>query len=138
MAIEQESRLREIALWMFVNGESIYAVRPWVITNEDDIWFTKKKDAANTIYARRRQPALEICRVEEFHLHSVRATDQTKVSVLGQSGKVLEYQPKVTPETTWRQESDGLHIRAMRAQRLYNNREWPDPVCLRLRMSRRP
>ncbi len=34
LPIEQEERLREIALWMFVNQEAIYAVRPWVITNE--------------------------------------------------------------------------------------------------------
>ena len=132
LAIEQENRLREIALWMFVNGESIYAVRPWLITNEDNIWFTKKKDA-NTIYAFVvANPPWKYAEWKNFTLHSVRATDQTKVSVLGQSGKVLEYQPNVVPETTWRQESDGLHIRAMRAQRLYNNREWPDPVVLKI------
>src|SRR5581483_6833657 len=49
LAIEQEERLRELALWMFVNGEAIYGVRPWVITNEQDLWITKKKDA-DTIY----------------------------------------------------------------------------------------
>jgi len=30
---------------MFVNSDAIYSVRPWVITNEGDIWFTKKKDS---------------------------------------------------------------------------------------------
>ena len=48
--IEQESRLREIALWNFVNGEAIKNVRSWVITNENNIWFTKHKDT-NTVYA---------------------------------------------------------------------------------------
>jgi alpha-L-fucosidase len=48
--IEQESRLREIALWNFVNIEALKNVRTWVITNENDIWFTKHKDS-NTVYA---------------------------------------------------------------------------------------
>ena len=50
LPIEQEERLREIALWMTVNHEAIYAVRPWVITNEGDVWFTKRKDAS-IVYA---------------------------------------------------------------------------------------
>jgi alpha-L-fucosidase len=45
---------------------------------------------------------------------------------------VLEYRPEVTPQTTWQQKSDGLHIRAMHAQRLYNNRQWPNPVVLKI------
>lgn len=50
LPIEQEERLREVALWMQVNQEAIYAVRPWVITNEQNVWFTKAKDA-DTVYA---------------------------------------------------------------------------------------
>lgn len=130
--IEQEERLREIALWMFVNQESIYGVRPWVITNEGDVWFTRKKDS-DTVYAivktRDRWPYGEW---RDFNLKSLRATEQTQVSVLGQNDEVLEYQPSVIPKTTWKQETDGLHIRAMHAQRLYNNRQWPNPVVLKL------
>ena len=48
LPVEQEQRLREMALWMFVNQEAIYSVRPWIVTNEDNIWFTKRKDE-NTI-----------------------------------------------------------------------------------------
>src|SRR6185369_9435468 len=50
LPIEQEERLREIALWMQVNQEAIYGVRPWVITNEQNIWFTRAKDS-DTVYA---------------------------------------------------------------------------------------
>jgi alpha-L-fucosidase len=57
IAIEQESRLREIALWNFVNGESIKNVRPWVITNENNIWFTRHKDS-NTVYPSSRKCSL--------------------------------------------------------------------------------
>jgi len=45
---EQEVRLREVAAWHFINHEAIHDVRPWIITNEDDIWFTKSKDG-NTV-----------------------------------------------------------------------------------------
>lgn len=31
LPIEQEERLREIGLWMFVNFEAIYGVRPWAL-----------------------------------------------------------------------------------------------------------
>ena len=65
-------------------------------------------------------------------MRSVHATDKTQVSVLGQNDKVLEYQPQIVPKTTWKQDANGLHIRAMRAQRLVDNREWPNPVVLKI------
>ncbi|HZQ56369.1 MAG TPA: alpha-L-fucosidase [Bryobacteraceae bacterium] len=131
LAIEQESRLREIALWMFVNSDCIYGVRPWVITNEGDIWFTRKKNT-NTVYIIAGGEPWKYGAWRELTLHSVRATEGTQIRVLGQNDRVLEYHPNVTPKTTWHQEPDGLHIRAMHAQRLYNNYDWPDPVVLEI------
>ena len=83
IAIEQESRLREIALWNFVNGESIKNVRPWVITNENDVWFTRHKDS-NTVYAflTKMQP-WKLGEAKTITLQSVRATPQTEITVLG-------------------------------------------------------
>lgn len=132
LPIEQEERLREIALWMFVNQECIYAVRPWVITNERDIWFTKRKDA-DTLYAiiKRTEPWPDGV-WKDFILKSVRATAQTEVSILGQNDKVLEYQPAVDPTTTFKQEADGLHVRAMHTQRLHDDRRWPNPIVIKL------
>jgi alpha-L-fucosidase len=52
--------------------------------------------------------------------------------VLGQNDKALEYQADVVPQTTFVQTDDGLKIRAMRAQRLYNDRKWPNPVVIKL------
>jgi alpha-L-fucosidase len=52
--------------------------------------------------------------------------------VLGQNDKALEYQADVVPETTFEQTDGGLKIHAMRAQRLYNDRKWPNPVVIRL------
>jgi alpha-L-fucosidase len=132
LAIEQEERLREMALWMFVNSESIYAVRPWIITNEGDVWFTKKKDGS-ALYAI-VDPATpwKMGEWQELVLHSVKTTEKTQVSVLGANGEVLEYAPKVVPQTTFRMESDGLHIRTMMSQRLQDNRQWPNPIVVKM------
>jgi alpha-L-fucosidase len=129
LPIEQEERLREIANWMFVNSESIYGVRPWILTNEKNIWFTKKKDA-DTLYAVVAEPWRR-GDWKDIVLRSVRATERTEASVLGQNDLVYEYS-KVVPKTTWKQESDGLHIRAFFAQRLQDNGRWPNPLVIRI------
>lgn len=130
--IEQESRLREIALWNFVNVEALKGVRPWIITNENDIWFTKQKDA-KTVYAfLTKMHPWRLGTAKTVTLRSVRATPQTHVSVLGQSDEVVEYMPDVHPKTTWKQDGNGLHITAYRAQRLYTDRRWPNPLVLKI------
>ena len=132
LAIEQEERLREVALWMQVNQECIYNVRPWVITNEQNIWFTKAK-TEDTVYAIVKQdPRWIRGQWRDFVLKSVQATPQSAVSVLGQNGRVLEYQPQVNPQPTLRQESDGLHLRAMFTHRLQDNSRWPNPIVLKI------
>jgi alpha-L-fucosidase len=65
-------------------------------------------------------------------LRSVRATPQTRVTVLGQSDEVVEYRPEVDPKTTWKQDEKGLHVTAYRAQRLYTDRRWPNPLVLKI------
>ena len=65
-------------------------------------------------------------------LKSVNATAETTVSVLGQNDKVVEYRPEVIPATKWEQTPSGLRITATRAQRLYNDRRWPNAVVLKI------
>jgi len=131
LPIEQEERLREIAQWMHVNSEGIYGVRPWVVTNERDIWFTKRKDADTVYVFVKPVQRWRLGDVREVMLSSVRATGSTKVSVLGQNDRVLEYSTNV-PATTWKQEADGLVVRFTQAQRLHDNRTWPNPVVLKI------
>jgi alpha-L-fucosidase len=131
LPIEQEDRLREVAMWMFVNGEAIYGVRPWILTNEQDIWFTKKKDNSALYAIVKSKERWKYGEWQEVVLHSVKATAQTQVTVLGQNDEVLEYS-EVVPKTTWKQEADGLHVRAMAAQRLYTDRKWPNPIVLKV------
>ena len=51
--------------------------------------------------------------------------------MLGQNDRVLEYNPDVVPETRFEQRDDGLVVSCVRAQRIYNNRKWPNPVVLK-------
>jgi len=132
LAIEQENRLREMGLWMFVNGEAIYAVRPWIIPNEGDIWFTQKKNKGPLYAILDGSSSWERGTWREFVLHSVHASAGTSISVLGQDDITVEYKPSVIPKSTWTQEKDGLHIRVMRAQRLQDNSHWPNAVVVKL------
>ena len=130
LPIEQEERLRELALWMFVNQECIYSVRPWVVTNEQSYWFTRKKNE-DTVYVVVTEP-WKRGDWKDILLHSVKATAQTEASVLGQNDQVLEYSVTVVPKTTFKQDAGGLHVRAMFAQRLQDNSKWPNPIVLKL------
>jgi alpha-L-fucosidase len=132
---EQTRRMRELALWLFVNGESIYDVRPWHVTREGDIWFTRAK-TTDTLYAFVTNTSWPYGERKEFTLKSVRASDETVVSVLGHAGRVLEYKPDIDPSPHWRQDGSSLHISVMRAQRLYNDRSWPNPVVIRITHAR--
>ena len=66
-----------------------------------------------------------------FLLRHVRATDETVVSILGQNDEVLEYKESI-PTTRWQQTEEGLLVSAMRAQRIYNDRTWANPVVLKI------
>ena len=128
----QQGRLMEIAAWNFVNNEAIQNVRPWVISNEGNIWFTKKKDE-NTVFAYLTgNPQWVRGARKDFILRSVKATKNTKISVLGQSGNLVEYMPDVDASSYFEQTGDGLKISVVRAQRIYNNHQWPNPVVVKL------
>jgi alpha-L-fucosidase len=131
-AVEQENRLREIGLWMFVNSESIYAVRPWIVPNEGNVWFTQKKHGGPLYAIVDSDTPWERGTWKEMTLHSVRASASTKISVLGQDDETVEYKPDIVPKSTFKQEADGLHLRVMRAQRLQDNNKWPNAVVVKL------
>ncbi|MCC5928999.1 MAG: alpha-L-fucosidase [Cyclobacteriaceae bacterium] len=124
--------LTEIAAWHFVNQEAVNAVRPWIITHEENIWFTSSKDR-KTVYAIITGiPDWPRGARKEFVLGSVRATSDTKISVLGQNDLVVEYNPDNIPTSRFKQTDGGLTISVVRAQRLYNNHKWPNPITVKL------
>jgi len=107
-------------------------VRPWHVIREGDVWFTRAKDA-DTIYAFLPNGG-EWKRGErrEFVLKSVSATRQTTLEILGHNGRVVEYKPDADPEQRFEQTENGLRISVIRAQRLYNNSQWPNPVVAKI------
>jgi alpha-L-fucosidase len=128
LPIEQEDRLREVALWMFVNREAIYNTRPWVVTNEGGVWFTSNGD---TVYAIVTDD-WKYAEPKTFTLKSVAMTDKSEVSVLGQTGEIVEYRPQISPRAKLEQTTEGLKITAWKAQRLYTNNQWPNPVVVKI------
>ncbi|MCY3833393.1 MAG: alpha-L-fucosidase [Chloroflexi bacterium] len=126
-----DDRVREIGLWNFVNGEATRGVRAWHVAREGRTYFTRDADE-RTVYAFDTLPPLEMGEWRTLSLKSVRAGSETEIEVLGQSGTVLEYQPEVNPKTRWQQDGDALRITYCRAQRLYNNRKWPNPLVLKI------
>ncbi|WP_430427195.1 alpha-L-fucosidase [Maribacter litoralis] len=131
--IEQEERLREIGLWMFVNNESIKNVRTVPTSIKDgDIWFTKDKDD-NTAYVliSGQKDWFKGFR-RNFLLKNMKATKNTAVSVLGQNDLVVEYWPENTPTSRYIQHKDLLEISISRAQRLYNDKVWPNPIVVKI------
>ncbi len=129
---EQETPLREMGAWNFINQEAIEKVRPWIIPNEENIWLTASKDK-KTVYAiLTNLPDWAFGARKNFVLKSVNATPDTKISVLGQNGLVAEYQNNNDVKSTFQQEKDGLHISVARAQRIYDNFKWPNPIVVKL------
>jgi alpha-L-fucosidase len=124
---EQERLLIEIGLWNFISHEAIYQVRPWEIPRDGDVWFTRSIDG-KAIYAIVTKQVWPYGKWQTLTLKSVRATDKTEIEMLGQSGRALEYDTNTIPKTTWTQDENGLHIRAMRAQRIYHSDYFNDPV----------
>ncbi len=133
---EQDRLHRELALWNFINGEAVFGTRPWHTTNQGDIWFTcNKEDGA--LYAILTGLDWKWGDRKTILVPGVRANAKTRIDVLGQSGKVLEYQPEADASTAWENVETGISVSAMRAQRIYNDRAWPNPVVLRIRGAER-
>jgi alpha-L-fucosidase len=132
LPIEQEARLREMALWYAVNNEAIHKTRPWIVSREENLWFTKAKDHDTVYVFLTGVPDWARGARKDFVLGSVRATDETVVSVLGHAGKFSEYSPELDVTPRCEQTPAGLKISVCRAQRLYNNHKWHNPIVVRL------
>ena len=131
---EQERTFRELALWMFINGEGIHNIRPCPVVKEGNMWFTQNSKDSSTVYVfiPQGKNAWKKGTRREYTLKSLSSTDKTRISFLGQNDRVVEYKPKVKPESKIQQTADGLQISVVRAQRIYNNTKWPNPVVVKL------
>jgi len=138
--LEQEERFRELALWMFVNDEAIHGIRPCVTAGSTDVYYTQSKDGkyvyafltgftdddpkGGTQWGRSVR--------KEVLLEELKATPDTQITVLGQEHRVEKFTSRHDIGTRFKQTEDGLEVSVKRAQRLYNNRRWPNAVVLRL------
>jgi len=143
---EQEDRLRTLGLWNFVNREAVFESTPAPTIREGDVWFMQADESEpTTVYAiltdthwpKDPEPRTVV-------LESVRATAETDVGILGQSGRVFEYRPEIEPVASWTQDDDRLYVTLTHAQRIYNadsgnlyedepdEVKWPYPVVVEL------
>ena len=110
IAAPDEDLLRELGLWMMMNGEAVRGVRPWTVTNEKDVWLTTRRPDG-TVYAfadlEYGLEGITSWAGRRFTLKSVKATPETKVTVLGQEGGV-----------GWTEDAKGLHISVARTHTL--------------------
>lgn len=131
---EQEAAIRTMGSWLFINSDAIYGVRPWVITNEGNVWFTRSA-TDHSLYAivdNAEEHAWSRGTARDFVLKTVRATSSSHIDVLGQNDALVEYRPELHPQSTLHQEADGLHLHVMRAQRLRDSDHWPYPTVIHI------
>ena len=141
LPIEQEERLREMAGWYFVNHECMDSVRTWVISHEKNIWFTAHPPLPNEPAGADTSGALyaiitgtESWKEGErrsFFLHSVKSGPDTRISVLGQNSRIIEYKSDDV-SCRFHQQGETLEISVVKAQRIYDDHRWPDPVVVKL------
>jgi alpha-L-fucosidase len=130
--IEQEALLREIALWNFVNQESIHDIRPWEIIREGDVWFTRSKDG-KAVYV--FVPGGKNWKYGErkiFVFKTLAGNEQTRVSILGYSNELLEYKNGFDAHIYTSATTLGLVVSAVNGHRLYTNNQWPNPVVFKI------
>lgn len=127
----QRGLLNELGLWYFINKEALEQVEPWPTIREGDVWFLKKQNE-NTLFAFITGEPVKYGGRKEILLKSVRATEDTRVSVIGHDNKTLEYNPDVNAATIFEQTDKGLKVSVFRGQRIYNDRQWPNPIVVKL------
>ncbi|WP_338877358.1 alpha-L-fucosidase (plasmid) [Spirosoma sp. SC4-14] len=132
--IEQQNLLREVALWHFVNGESIHAVKPLPVIRDHNIWFTQTNDE-KAIYAFVTRTSFEDWKYgdrRDFLLPMLEGTSQTKVCVLGYKSELVEYKNGFDASVRVVPTPLGLAVSAINGQRLYTNNRWPNAVVLKI------
>ncbi len=128
---EQSGVLNELSLWMFINQEAFERTGPFNMIREQNIWYLKKQDE-QTVYAFILDDNWKFGDRKTFNLSSIKSNNKSKISVLGHNGEVLEYNPNVDPTPTIKKTSNGTTISVMRAQRIYNDKKWPNPMVVKL------
>ncbi len=78
----QENRLQDIGKWLKVNGEGIYATRPYKQNAEGSVSYTQSKDGQYVYAILKEWPG------NELHLKGVKPTKGSKIELLGHSNSL--------------------------------------------------
>jgi len=128
---EQLAILNELSLWMFINQEAFNETVPHHTIKEDSIWFLTSKDK-RTAYLFIDEDKWELGERKVFHISTLNTTENSSISVLGHNGDVLEYSPDVNPAPSFKTTNNGIELSVMRAQRIYNDRKWNNPIVVKI------
>jgi alpha-L-fucosidase len=132
--IEQESILREVALWNFTNSEAIYSVKPLQTIREGNIWYTQSNDK-KYIYAYVTRVDADDWKYGDrktFTLTHIIGNEKTNVQVLGFGETLVEYKQGFDAKTYVSSTPLGLVVSAVNGQRFYTNNKWPNAVVLKI------
>lgn len=116
---------------MFINHEAFEETVPCETIRKGNIWFLQHPEE-HTVYVFLPEDKWELGERRSFQFKSLTATDHASISVLGHDGQVLEYNPDVDPAPSYKNNDRGMEISVMRAQRIYNDRQWPNPLVVKL------
>jgi alpha-L-fucosidase len=128
---EQWGILNEISLWMFINREAFDNTVPHHVIKEDNMWFLTSPDR-KTAYVFLNEDQWRLGERKKFEIGAFNITEESQVSVLGHNGKVLEYQPDADPSPQIAPSQNGILVSVTRAQRIYNDRQWNNPVVIKI------
>lgn len=132
--LAEENVLREVAMWMMANNESVYQIKPLPVIKEGAVYYTQsidektvyayvlRKDAADWSYGERKTITLK----------HVLGDTKTKVSVLGFGSELVEYRQGEDAGVYVMPSPLGLTISAVNGQRFYTNNLWPNAVVLKI------
>jgi alpha-L-fucosidase len=131
---EQAAIMNELSLWMFINKEAFEGTVPCSEYRDGDLWLLQSSDG-NDLYAIYLHPDQERWvrgDWKEFLLKDYSMTANSKISVLGHAGEIYEYSPELDCSPRMKNTEGGLKLNVMRAQRIYNDRKWPNPIVIKL------
>jgi len=128
---EQRGVLNEIALWMFINREAFDQTVPFDHVKDGNIWFLQSK-TGETVYLFIVEDNWRYGDRKIFQIKSLKVDSKSKISVLGHNGKVLEYSKDVDPSPKIKNTDTGIEISVMRAQRIYNDKKWNNPLVVKI------
>ncbi len=132
--IEQQDRLREIALWNFANSEAIYKVKPLPVIREGNTWYTQSNNG-KIIYAFILRSGPDDWKHGDRRtmvLSHIEGSDKTTVSVLGYKSELVEYKKDFDSKVYTNATPLGLVVIAVNGQRFYTNYQWPNAVVLKI------